>query len=138
MVAKIFIKMKRETWEAIESGFKTGEVFDYPIEKVASLLDGSVGNEDHSLYAVLGDRVGEITEFEFPRTAYNDFYALADDGTDNCIDVFVPNGNKATVCPDLGALLDAAYEAFSSGKYKSVTVFSCHGPKTFKPVYKFS
>lgn len=135
MNAKIFINLNRATWEAIEPGYKTGDVLDYPIAEIPDILNGTVGDPEHQLYAVTGDRVCEITQFKFPAT--DDYYCLADDGKNDCIDIWAAGHDEETACTDLGALLDAAYEAFQTGKYLQVTMFCPVGLNDFHDFYAF-
>lgn len=119
MKPKLFIKMKRETWEALEPDFKTGDVFDYPIEELADLVNGTVGSEDQMMYAVTGDRIGELVNFPYVPGPDDSYTILADD-----VPIYPPGITENDTWDDLGAVLDTAYEAFKSGMYKKVECFT--------------
>lgn len=143
MMPKIFINLSKETYFALEQKrYDAGEVFDYSASELDDLLTGKVGDTEQALYARYVDddgevRFGEVKEFNYCNDALA-FYALADDGhSDDCIEIFADGYGEKDTCEDVGALIDASYKAFKTGKYKDVTVYASHGLNDFIDIVTF-
>ena len=142
MMPKIFINLSKETYFALEQKrYDAGEVFDYPASELDDLLTGKVGDTEQALYARYVDddgevRFGEVKEFIYCNDAEG-FYALAETPRHKIVDVYAEGLGKKDNCEDVGALMNAAYKAFKTGKYKDVTVYACHGPNDFVDIVTF-